>query len=235
MKNKLSKEQFLKVLPKRVNNQINDKLIKNINKIIGSDPILKQTYRDNLLSYTNVMTNGSYKLQSYLDAVRYVSFKLHGDSNAIAYTKTFPDRYQKLVNKGATPQNVAAYVAAYNNNKLVNLVFEQTLVPVYILNAEIYQKAINTQAELMANAHSEKVRTDAANSLLNHLKRPEVQKVEIDVGMKEDKTIKELRDSTMELVAQQRKMIEANAMTAEEVAHSKLKLVEGESEVVDVN
>jgi hypothetical protein len=34
----------------------------------------------------------------------------------------------------------------------------QTLVPSYVLNADLYQKALNTSAELMISAKSEKVR-----------------------------------------------------------------------------
>jgi hypothetical protein len=78
----------------------------------------------------------------------------------------------------------------------------------------------------MLNARSEKVRTDAANSLLGHLKMPEVAKVELDVNVKEDDSIDELRRSTLELVEQQRKMIQAGAMKAGDIA--KQKVVVGE-------
>jgi len=74
----------------------------------------------------------------------------------------------------------------------------------------------------MLSARSEKVRSDAANSLLTHLKQPEAQKIELDIGVKEDSSINALRASTMELVAQQKMMLKAGAMHAQEVAHSKL-------------
>jgi hypothetical protein len=104
----------------------------------------------------------------------------------------------------------------------VNLIFEQTMIPSYVLNQDLYQKALNVQAELMVSAHSEKVRSDAANSLLTHLKMPETIKVELDIGVKEDGVIGQLRASTLELARQQRMMIEAGAMNAQETAHSKL-------------
>ena len=99
---------------------------------------------------------------------------------------------------------------------------EQTLIPSYVLNQDLYQKALNVQAELMLTAKSEKVRSDAANSLLTQLKMPEVNKVQLDVNVKEDGSIAALRESTLELVRQQRLMVEAGAMNAQEVAHSKL-------------
>jgi hypothetical protein len=78
----------------------------------------------------------------------------------------------------------------------------------------------------MVHANSEKVRSDAANSLLTHLKRPEVTKIELDVGLKEDKTITDLRQATMALAASQRAMIKSGMMNAKEVAHSQI--IEGE-------
>jgi hypothetical protein len=58
------------------------------------------------------------------------------------------------------------------------------------------------------------------------LKMPEATKVELDVNVKEDDSISELKKTTMELVRQQREMIKLGAMNAREVAHQKI--IEGE-------
>lgn len=223
----LTKEQFLKVLPKKNKMAVSDKLVNNINNSI-SDPILREAFRENILSYTNVLNDGKYKIQSYIDAVKYVSYKLMGNSNIDAYTKTFPSRYQSLVNKGADADKISSYVAMYNKTQLVNKILEQSLVPSHILNAHMYQDALNTQAHLMVTANSEKVRCDAANSLLTHLKLPETQKIELDIGVKEDKSIGDLRNATMKLVEQQKEMLEAGIMTSTEIAQSNVITVEGE-------
>ena len=181
-----------------------------------------ETYRDNLISYASVMADGKFKMESYVSAVKYVSHKLMGATNIAAYVKTFPDKYQDFINRGVDTKDIASYVTAYNKSKLVNLIMEQTLIPSYVLNQDLYQKALNVQAELMLTAKSEKVRSDAANSLLTQLKMPEVNKVQLDVNVKEDGSIAALRESTLELVKQQRLMVEAGAMNAQEVAHSKL-------------
>jgi hypothetical protein len=222
MSNEMTMTQFQRVLPKQVKKQVSQKLVDQINSTLG-DPVLMENYRENLLSYTSVMQDGKYKISTYIDAVRYVSFKLIGSTNVEAYARTFPDRYQRLVDIGTSGKDIASYVTSFNKNKLVNLIFEQTLVPSHILNADLYQKALNVQAALMVDDHvSPKVRSDAANSLLVHLKMPETQKIELDIGLKEDKTINDLRNSTMALVAQQRQMLEAGAVNAKEVAHSNL-------------
>lgn len=217
----LTIEQFKMALPDKVKASVNQELIDQVN-ITLSEPELFEAYRDNLLSYTKVMADGRFKVTGYVDAVRYVSHKLMGCTNIDAYTKTFPDKYARFVAQGVQAKDIASYVTAYNKSKLVNLIFEQTLIPSYILNQDLYQRALNVQADLMISANSEKVRTDAANSLLTHLKIPEVTKVELDIGVKEDSSIAALRAATLELARHQRLSMEAGQMTAQQAAHSKL-------------
>ena len=227
----LTLDQFQLALPDKVKKSINQELIDQINNTL-SDPEMFESYRDNLISYTKVMADGKFKVTQYIDAVRYVSFKLMGCTNIEAYTKTFPDKYQRFVQQGVSAKDIASYVTAYNKSKLVNLIFEQTLIPSHVLNQDLYQRALNVQADLMINAKSEKVRCDAANSLLTQLKAPEVKKVELDIGVKEDSSIAALRATTLELARQQRLMVESGAMNAQEVAHGKL-IIEGTAEVVE--
>lgn len=219
----LTVDQFKIALPDKVKKSINQELIDQINATL-SDPDMYEAYRENLLSYTKVMADGRFKIGDYVNAVKYVSHKLMGASNIEAYVKTFPDKYQRFTNQGVASKDIASYVTAYNKSKLVNLIMEQTLVPSYVLNQDLYQKALNVQAELMLTAKSEKVRSDAAAHLMAALKMPETQKVELDIGVKEDGSIAALRATTLELARQQRLMVEAGAMNAQEVAHSKLVL-----------
>lgn len=227
----LTIDQFKQALPDKVKRSINQELIDQINTTL-SDPEMFESYRENLLSYTKVMADGRFKVDSYVHAVKYVSHKLMGCTNIEAYTKTFPDKYARFVQQGVQAKDIASYVTAYNKSKLVNLIFEQTLIPSYVLNQDLYQKALNVQAELMVNSHSDKVRCDAANSLLTHLKMPETQKVELEIGVKEDSSIAQLRQATLELARQQRLAMEAGAMNAQEVAHAKI-IIEGD--VTEVN
>ena len=226
----LTVEQFRQALPDKVKKSINQELIDQINTTL-SDPDMYEAYRDNLLSYTKVMSDGRFKVAEYINAVKYVSHKLMGCTNIESYSKTFPDKIARFTAQGVASKDIASYVTAYNKSKLVNLIMEQTLIPSYVLNQDLYQKALNVQAELMVSAKSEKVRSDAANSLLTHLKMPETQKVELEIGVREDSAISALRATTMELARQQRMMLEAGAMNAQEVAHSRL-VIEGEAKEI---
>ena len=219
-------EQFKDALPAKLKKNINTEVIDQINELLA-DPDMYEQYRDNLLSYTNVMMEGKFKLSSYISAVKYVSHKLMNCTNLLAYTKTFPDKYADFLARGVSSSDISSYVHAYNSSKLVNLIYVQTLTPIAVLNNHMVQQALNVQADLMINAKSEKVRSDAANSILTHLKLPETQKIELDIGVKGDSSIDALRASTMELVAMQRQMIQSGSMSAGDMAGSKL-IIEGE-------
>lgn len=217
----LTVEQFKQALPEKFKKSVNQSLIDQVNNTL-SDPNEYEVYRNNLLGYASVLKDGRFKIEDYLKAVRYCSHKIMGASNIEAFRKSFPNRYQNFINNGTSDKDIASYITAYNKSKLVNLIMEQSIIPSYILNQDLYQKAINTQAELMLTANSEKVRSDAANSLLNHLRPPEVQKVELDIGIKENDAIKDLRQTILDLSLQQQQMIKAGVLSAKDVAEQRV-------------
>jgi hypothetical protein len=230
MSDLLDLEEVTSVMPRNLRTMVTQEMIDNINNL-SLDAEFREQYKANIISYTSVMKEGRFKMSNYLDAVRYVSFKLLGDENITAYCKTFPAKYSAFLARGVTGQTISSYVHAYHSSKLVQLIMGQTMTPTYVLNADLYQKALNVQADLMMTANSEKVRSDAANSILTHLKPPETAKIDISVGLQGDSVIQALRESTQRLVNQQRAMIEQGSMDAQQIAHTKL-VVEGEFEEI---
>ena len=173
-----------KSLPDKYKNNINQELLDSINTTL-SDPDLYETYRDNFVTYMSVLNDGKYKITDYLNAVKYCTQRLMGKSQIDSYIATFPDRYDNMIKNGKTSKEMSSIITVYNKSKLVNSIMEQSMIPSWILNQDMYQKAINVQAEIMMTATSDKVRSDAANSLLTHLKPPETKKVELDIGLKQ--------------------------------------------------
>lgn len=223
----ISEEQFKALLPKQFKGTVTQEVMDEINTAL-SDPIANEAFKENLLSYTGVMRDGKFKIGDYLKAVKYVSFKLLGSSNIDAYLKTFPDRHQEFIKNNTSAKDMSSYVAMYNKNKLVNLIFEQTIIPFHVLNSDLYQKALNVQVELMTSPDvSPKVRSDAANSVLTHLKPPETTKIELDIGVKSDSMIEQLRTTMAEFSAQQLKAIKQGTQSVKDIADSKL-VIEGE-------
>lgn len=208
-------------LPAHLKTAASQDLADKVNAV-STDPETAKFVRDNFISYTSILQEGRFKTEDYVNAVAYVSYKLMGYNNQESYKRTFEQRYLRLVAKGATPKDISAYVSAYNKNILVNKILEQTLIPSWILNQDVYQIAINTQASIMSDVDvSPKVRSDAADSLLNHLKKPESKKVELNVGIESHSGMNELRDMISGMATRQQELI-GQGVSTREIAHQKL-------------
>ena len=221
----LTREQVERALPTKLKSSATQSLTDKINNSV-SDPLIAEQIRDNFVTYTSILQEGKYKTEDYLNAVSYVTFKLMNLSNLEAYQHTFPKRYQTLVAKGTSSSQIASYVASYHRGKLVNTIMEQSLIPTWIVNQETYQKAINVQADLMLTANSEKVRSDAANSLLTHLKKPEDNKAEIKIDIALNDGMATLEASLTELAEKQLLELEADPnVSVQDIADRKMKSI----------
>ncbi len=216
----LTLQEVESALPSHLKINVTQDMVDELNNL-SNDPEAARNMRENFISYTNVMREGRFKLEDYVSAVAYVSYKLMGYTNKESYQRTFPDRYTILVAKGTSDKDISAYVAAYNKNKLVNLILEQSLIPTWVLNQDMYQEALNQQFYLMKNANSEKVQTDAANSILTHLKKPENKKVELEIGVKNHSGLEEMKKAMVEMAELQQQMIEGGAST-KSIAHARI-------------
>ena len=209
----LTKELVARALPGNLKAAATDALVDMINNI-STDPLIADAIKENFLSYNSVLRDGKFKMEDYVNAVAYVSYKLLGDSNQDAYFKTFPQRYQTLLNAGRTPKEISSYVASYNKGQLVNKILEQTLVPSWVLNQNLYQQALNTQFEIMNDPDvSPKVRSDAADSLLTHLAKPKEAGPLINIDMTETSGMNELKDALVKMAKQQQDLIAAGMST----------------------
>ena len=216
----LTKEQLSGAMPdKRFRKHITDEVVAVINSEPNSE--LRRVFRDNTLTYSSVLSTGKYSLAAYVNAVKFVSLRLMGDKASTAYSKVFPDRYQNLIDKGASASYIASFADNYSKTGLITKIMVQTMVPTHILNAGVYQEAINVQAELMHTAKSELVRQKAAESLISNLTAPTAAKLEIDIGYSND-LVEDLRATTKALAQQQLKMILNGQASAKEVAYSEI-------------
>lgn len=230
----LTQDDVKRALPQHLRASVTQAMADTLNNI-STDPIIADNIRDNFMGYSAILKEGKFKTEDYINAVAYVSYKLMGYNNEDAYSRTFPTRYANLLSKGTSKKDISAYVSAFHRGKLVNLIMEQSLVPTWVLNQDLFQKALNTQADLMLNANSEKVRTDAANSILTHLKKPEAKgDFQINLNTPESSGMKDMRDMLGKLAAQQRDLIEQGQMKTIDVAASRLVNKPADEDVTDV-
>lgn len=221
----LTQAQVAMAVPTKLKVSVTQDLVDKLNNI-STDDLHAETIKENFVSYTKVLMDGRYKLEDYMNAVAYVSYKMMGYSNQDSYYRTFPDRHAALVARGASSKDISSYVAAYNKNKLVNNILEQAMIPIYILNQDAVQRAINTQIDIMTDTDNSAVaRTQAANSLLTHLVKKEEAKIELNIGTEESSGMKDLKNAMADLALQQKRLIQSGA-SVKEVAEASI--IEGE-------
>ena len=218
----LTEVEFKEALPVKFHTQINQQTIDTINNILH-EPEMAEYYKNNFIDYSYILQEGRYSLSDYTNAIKYCSYKIAGLTNKDSYIKTFPQRYKDHLAKGTSEKTIDSYVCAYNKTKLVTSILEQAYVPMWLVNQHHVQSAINKLVYLMGNAESEKVQSDSATSLLNHLKPPENKKVELDIGLSNNnETLNELRNAIRDLSSVQKSNIEKGYSNVKDVAESQI-------------
>ena len=196
------------LVPKRQRSMITEDLVKQLNEW-NEDPKLLDSYRENLLTYIGVLKDGKYKITDYVNAVRFVSYKLMGYSDIDAYAVTFPERYERLrTEEGLTRDEISPYTSAYKKNKLVSAIYEQTIIPVSVLNNHMAQDALNELMKIGLHGRSEMARVNALSKVLDKTDAPEIQKLQLDVGVNSSDSLSDLKNMLAEVAADQLGYIE---------------------------
>lgn len=222
-------EDVSQVLPKNMGRYFTESTLQLVNETLDKCEHAA-ILRENIIAYSNVFTQQKTSMNAYLNAVQYATYKLAGLTNMDAWIKTFPDTYQRMVATNKSSQ-IPARVSIYNSSKIVVAIMEQAMIPAWLMNIDAYQEAIATQVEIMRTAKSEKVRSDAANSLLNHLKAPEKGKMQLDITVNQKNFIGELREVVNELVDAQEGGIKSGNNRVIDVAEYSIVRRERDSEV----
>ena len=216
----LALESVRKLVPKNQRTLITQEFLDKLEASV-SDSLVAEQFKENFVTYLNVLSKGKYKMEDYINAVKYVSFKLLGYSNINAYTATFPERYERLKTEGQT--QIEAFVSMYNKNKLVMQIYEQTIVPSYVLNAPMHQQALNTLASMIVDDDVRGMtKVKACEAILQYTKQPDVVKGELTIGIEQSDTINDLREITENLADTYRVMLEKKGMRLKDVAEANI-------------
>lgn len=220
----LTVPEVLSIVPRQHKSKITQEFIDTLNGMV-KDPIMAEVYQKNVITYADVLRDGRFKLTDYFNAVMYVSYKMMGLGNLAAYQKVFPDKCKDMVARNMPQKDMQAYAAMFNKNKLVTLIYEQTLIPDHIMYASVRHRAIAAQANLL-NSSNEHVVQKAADSLMNHLKAPESAKISIEMGAKDSGVLSDLTNALNVLSRKQSDAIAVGSHSLKEIAHSRI--IEGE-------
>ena len=220
----LTVPEVLSIVPRQHKSKITQEFVDTLNGMV-KDPIMAEVYQKNVITYADVLRDGRFKLTDYFNAVMYVSYKMMGLGNLAAYQKVFPDKCKDMVARNMPQKDMQAYAAMFNKNKLVTLIYEQTLIPDHIMYASVRHRAIAAQANLL-NSSNEHVVQKAADSLMNHLKAPESAKISIEMGAKDSGVLSDLTNALNVLSRKQSDAIAVGSHSVKEIAHSRI--IEGE-------
>ena len=216
----LALESVRKLVPKNQRTLITQEFLDKLEASV-SDSLVAEQFKENFVTYLNVLSKGKYKIEDYINAVKYVSFKLLGYSNINAYIATFPERYERLKAEGQT--QIEAFVSMYNKNKLVMQIYEQTIVPSYVLNAPMHQQALNTLADMIMDDDVRGMtKVKACEAILQYTKQPDIVKGELTIGIEQSDTINDLREITENLADTYRMMLEKKGMKLKDVAEANI-------------
>lgn len=229
MSGQITVAELQKALPPQFKANATQQLADALNNL-PLDSVQNEGIRENFLTYANVLGDGKFKMMDYMNAIVFVTLKMLGKTSKDAYAIVFPNRHAELTAKGTSQKDYASYVSAYAKGKLVMAITEQALIPVWLSNAPVYQKAINVQAHLMENADSELVRTQAANSLLTHLAKPkEAVNNALKIELNDNSGMGELTALLRAAAQQQIATIQSGGATAGQLAGMKIVDVEAKN------
>lgn len=222
----LTLEQVKSALPPGNRNNVSQEMVNQLNAL-SKDPEEARYIRDNFISFSQVLMEGKFRLGDYVQAVMFVSYKVMGKTNLDAYKLTFPDRHAAMVHSGKPQKDIASMVTAYNKGALVTKIMERAIIPTWILNQDMFQAALQTQFELMTDVRvSDKVRCEAANSLLTHLKKPEVHKSELKINIAPNNGMAALEENLRKISQAQLSLIEHDPnVTAGDIAAMPMKVI----------
>lgn len=213
---KLNRDTFKYALPKHVQKNVTDEFY-DLVESIGKDPLIADQFEENIISYSDVLNSGRYKLTDYVNAVKFVSYKLLNKSDIDAYSAVFPKKYEELVMAGLTRGDIGAYVTSYTKGKMVIKILQQTVVPAYVLKAPMHFDAINELFNIGMKSRSDIARVQALSKVVDATKAPEDKKIQLELNIGKTDEIAEL-NKTMAEFAEKQSLAISNGMDPKIVA-----------------
>ena len=83
-KNALTKKDIQDALPAQLKVKVSDELVSKVNSI-AMDPMIAEEIRNNFIGFHHVLKDGKFKIEQYLEACAYVTYKMMGYTNQDAY------------------------------------------------------------------------------------------------------------------------------------------------------
>jgi len=221
------KNQVIGCIP-FIEDKINRTTLDKITMLLEQDVELRTNLFDNLVVFKNVLQEGNYTIDNFINASLYVSYTALGVTKISSYAKVYPIRMARFNSEGKSPKAISNIVNAFNRSVLVQKLLAEFQMPSHVMFRNVFYKAVATQEAILDDPKvSATVKQKAACSLMGHLKEPEIQQMEIAVtNTGESDMIKDLLAASNKLANEQIRAIKEGRSDAKDIAHSNI--IEGE-------
>ena len=204
---KMTEEQLRKFMPKGSRAKVTDKILDILNNV-EDDGIDQKHMREKVTSYMDVLKEGKYSIEEYLNAVKYNIAVLNGMTNKQAYAMVKPERIVEIEAKAAqrakeiergshkAPIDLDNYVSMYNSGDLVVEIKSRMMLDVAIMNQPVNAEALNIQVNLMRGISAldpegrpqrvtPLIQLQAAQSVFTNTQLPRDNTIQLKVGYDE--------------------------------------------------
>lgn len=176
-------------LPKDSKVNVSQTTVDMVNRLIDESGVHKGLMEERLMTYTNLLGPG-VGMRQLLKAIQFVTLSTTpGMTQGKAYMITFPDRAQKLLDRGADP---SSHASEYASTKLPRAILEGVQVGPSVtyapLTHQLVQKLLNLSNGKAAGdaPASATVQLNATLGLLEYIKIPEEQTINLTNGMNDE-------------------------------------------------
>lgn len=196
---------------------VEDDVKEEISRLMESD--VGEGIADRFVSYKGILQTNRCSPMQYVKAVEYVSHRISGKTIKKSYEETFPD---KLMRSGVRkPEGtINSLCQLFDKGKLVQEILKQVQIPLHVIMMNERVTAASVLANLMVNGETERIQMESADKFLNHVQVPETIKMEMDMTVSGDETLKNIGASLDQLAQFAHAKIEAGIMTPVEVIES---------------
>ena len=228
-------EDVQRGLPSR-KNAVTNEIVEILNQSVNEPEFQGESLLQTAITYENIMTKNRAGIREYVDAIRFCAYLISMEDNYTeAYKRTFSyrDFVKERMNVDTKSVKYAELTSAASrykrNSKLVADLLTYSQAPMEIMFLGLRYKAVGVLADVMMNARQDRDKINAAKELLAATKGPETQKIELDIGVKENSAIANLNEQLSVLAGKQKMLLEAGARDLSDFGSMKVK----QEEIVD--
>lgn len=181
-------------LSKKNKNKIATEIADNIDETV--DDTIKEQYKNNLITFSTVVT-GRVRVDDYLTAIKYVTYRNTGLTIKESYCLAKADEVQKAKLEGVTDDQIYNRALAYSQNKVVKDIQSQNQMPLHIVFGDAIVDGIHRMHDIIKGG-SNRDAVGAFEALTRAIMPKEDIELKVDTSAIDSK-IEEMNKAKLEL------------------------------------